>query len=227
MNQPMGPFAQPVRWMLQPQIALVVSVSDPQGKGRVQVKFPALDAEGAAPVWAQVAVPFAGDKYGAFFIPDVGTEVLVMFVGGDPAWPVVVGNLWNGKTALPETIGASVDRWTLTGKAGTRIAIVEDKPGKERVEIETPKVQKATLTDEGGGAITLTQGGNSITMKPSGITVTAAAKVTVTAPQVTVSSGIVKVEAAITEFTGMVKCPTIIATMVVGSAYTPGAGNVW
>ena len=226
MNQ-MGPFAKPSHWMVQPMLGIVVSVNDPQGKGRVQVRLPALDPEGDAAVWARVAVQFAGDKYGAFFIPNVDTEVLVVFIGGDPAWPIVVGNLWNGKTDLPESIGSSVDRWTLTGKAGTRIAIVEENPGQEKVEIETPNGQKATLTDEAGGQIKLQQGGNSITLKPSGITVTASAKVTVNAPQVQVTAGMVKVDTAFAEFTGMLKCQTLLTTTVISSVYTPGAGNVW
>jgi hypothetical protein len=28
-------------------------------------------------------------------------------------------------------------------------------------------------------------------------------------------------------FSGIVQCDTIIATTVVGTTYTPGAGNVW
>jgi hypothetical protein len=44
--------------------------------------------------------------------------------------------------------------------------------------------------------------------------------VNVTAPQVSVS-------AAMSTFSGIVQCDTIIATTVVGTTYTPGAGNVW
>lgn len=39
--------------------------------------------------------------------------------------------------------------------------------------------------------------------------------------------GMVSLEAAIAKCSGTVQCDTIIANSVVGSSYTPGAGNVW
>jgi hypothetical protein len=35
------------------------------------------------------------------------------------------------------------------------------------------------------------------------------------------------VSAAMAKFAGTIQCDTIIAKNVVGSSYTPGAGNVW
>jgi hypothetical protein len=35
------------------------------------------------------------------------------------------------------------------------------------------------------------------------------------------------VDAAMATFSGVVQCQTLIATTVVGTSYTPGAGNVW
>jgi hypothetical protein len=37
----------------------------------------------------------------------------------------------------------------------------------------------------------------------------------------------VTVDAAMAKFSGVVKCEVLIATSVVGTSYTPGAGNVW
>jgi hypothetical protein len=37
----------------------------------------------------------------------------------------------------------------------------------------------------------------------------------------------VTVDAAMAKFSGVVKCETLIATTVVSSVYTPGAGNIW
>jgi uncharacterized protein involved in type VI secretion and phage assembly len=225
---PGHPFATPIAWWAGAQVAKVVSVQDPQSLSRVQVQLLGPDADNDAPVWARVVVPFAGDNYGAFLIPDVDEEVLVIFVAGDPRNPVVVGSLWNGGTSIPETIGGSnVDRWTLTGKNGTRIAIVEESSGQEKVEIETPAGVKATLTDESGGKIKLEAAGNTVTMDTQGVSVQAASKVKVSASQVEVSAGMVKVDAGMSKFSGVVKCDTLIATTVVGSTYTPGAGNVW
>src|SRR5207248_307158 len=78
---------------------------DPDSLSRVQVQLLGPDADNEAPIWARVAVPFAGDNYGAFLIPDVEQEVLVLLVAGDARSAVVMGALWNGATGIPETIG--------------------------------------------------------------------------------------------------------------------------
>jgi phage gp45-like len=92
---------------------------------------------------------------------------------------------------------------------------------------ETPAGVKGTLTDEAGGKIKLEAAGNIVTMETSGVTIQASAKVTVQASQVEVSAGMVTVNAGMSKFSGVVQCDTLIATTVVSSMYTPGAGNIW
>lgn len=223
-----GRYSVAESWRAGVHLALVVSVDDPLSLGRVQVKLPAIDPEGDAPIWARVAVPFAGDNYGAFFIPDVDTEVLIAFTAGDVGAPVVIGNLWNGKAAVPEQIGTEVDRWTLTGKAGTRIAIVESGTGQEMVEIETPTGVKATITDSGGGEITLKTSTEKVKLSPAGIKVTSASTVEVNAAaMVNVVAPFVQVDSPFTYVKGLLYCETLITNSVISPSYTPGAGNVW
>lgn len=54
---------------------------------------PASDASGT---WVRVAEQAAGANWGSNFIPRVGQEVLVGFMGGDIDRPVVLGALYNG-----------------------------------------------------------------------------------------------------------------------------------
>jgi uncharacterized protein involved in type VI secretion and phage assembly len=215
-------------------LATVVNVKDPSNLNQIQIR--AYNVDGAtdqdAPVWARVAVPFAGNNRGAFFIPDVGDEVLAVYLSGDARFPVVVGGMWNGRDSAPDAIGGSgdsVDRWTITGKAGTKIAIVEDSTGPT-ISFTTPGRLSGTLTDSGGGSIELTNAEQtSVKIDSSGVTVnaptaavqvTAASSVSVTAPTLTV-------DAAMATFSGVIQCQTMIATSVIGTTYTPGAGNVW
>lgn len=222
-----GRYAVADFWRMGVHIGLVTSVQDPESKGRVEITIPAIDPLGEAKIWARVAVPFAGNNYGAYFIPDVDTEVLVAFTAGDAGWPVVIGNLWNGATEPPESINSAVDRWTLTGKAGTRIAIVEESGGQEKVEITTPNAATVTISEQSGGEITLEAAGNTVKMSTSGVTVQSSATVEVTASKVNVSAGLVSVDSGMSKFSGVVKCDTLIANSVVSTSYTPGAGNVW
>jgi uncharacterized protein involved in type VI secretion and phage assembly len=210
-------------------LAQVVSVSDPLGLNRVQIRLIAYDGIDAqdAPQWARVVAPFAGDDRGTFFLPDVGDEVLVVFLQGDPAYPLVIGGLWSGSNAAPAQIGAqgnTVKR--IRSKNGIQVTL-EDVQGQEALKLETPGGQSLMLKDGPGAILAEDANGNSVKLETSGITIQAAAKVTINAATVEVSAGMVKVDAAMSNFSGVVKCDTLIATAVVSSSYTPGAGNIW
>lgn len=227
-----SPFDIPVEALNSTCLAEVVSVQDPDNLSRVQVRlfnFDGVDDQDAA-IWARVAVPVAGNNRGTFMLPDVGDEVLVSFINHDPRLPVVVGGLWNGEAAPPETLGGSgdsIDRWTIVGKAGTRIAIVEESGGQAKIAFQTPGGVTGELTDSGGGKIEFKAAGATIKVDSSGVSVQTGSKVKVEASQVEVSAGMVKVDAAMSKFSGIVKCDVLQATTVIASTYTPGAGNIW
>jgi phage baseplate assembly protein gpV len=209
-------------------LAEVVSVQDPENLGRVQVR--SLHADGVTdhdgPIWARVAVPYAGNNRGAFFLPDVGDEVLINFLQGDSRFPIVIGGLWNGSDSPPETLGGDrVDRWTLVGTAGTRIAIVEESDAT--ISFTTPGGVSGELKDTGGGTIEFVAAGTTITVDSSGVSIQTPSKVSVSASQVEVSAGQVSVSAAVSTFSGIVTCDVLQATTVIASTYTPGAGNIW
>jgi uncharacterized protein involved in type VI secretion and phage assembly len=213
-------------------LAKVVSVQDPDKRNRVQVKLLSFDGVGQqdGPVWARVAVPFAGSKRGAFMMPDVGDEVLVNYINGDSRFPVIVGGLWNGADAAPETLGGggdAVDRWTIVGKKGTRIAIEEEASGQPTIKLTTPGKVSTEITDSGGGKVEIKAGGCTIKIDPNGVSIQTGAKVQVQASQMDVTAGQVNVNAAMSKFSGMVKCDVLQATTVIGTTYTPGVGNVW
>jgi uncharacterized protein involved in type VI secretion and phage assembly len=213
-------------------LAEVTSVDDPDNRTRVQVRLLSFDGVGDhdAPIWARVAVPFAGNNRGAFMLPDVGDEVLITFVNSDVRFPIVIGGLWNGNASAPETLGGSgdsVDRWTIVGKAGSRIAIVEENQGEATISFKTPGGVSGELTDKSGGKIEFKAAGTTVTIDTGGVSVQTPSKVKVQASQVEVTAGMVKVDAAMSKFSGIVKCDVLQATTVVSTTYTPGAGNVW
>jgi uncharacterized protein involved in type VI secretion and phage assembly len=214
-------------------LAQVLNVQDPANLNRVQVVV--LNVNGgpdqSGPVWARVAVPFAGNKRGAFFIPDVGDEVLVVYLSADSRFPVVVGSMWNGADKAPDAFGGSgtsVDRWTITGKAGTKIAIIEDSTGPT-IQFTTPGGLTGTMSDRTESiefhdamntSVKIDSSGVTINAPTAQVQVTAAASMSVTAPQMSVN-------AAMATFSGIVNCQVLQATTVVATTYTPGAGNVW
>ncbi|HYV24494.1 MAG TPA: phage baseplate assembly protein V, partial [Pyrinomonadaceae bacterium] len=76
--------------------ALVTDIKDPDGQGRVKISLPwSADTAGAKyEYWARLATLMGGNNRGSWFIPDVNDEVLVVFEGGDPRRPYVIGALW-------------------------------------------------------------------------------------------------------------------------------------
>ncbi|HEV2817337.1 MAG TPA: phage baseplate assembly protein V [Allosphingosinicella sp.] len=209
--------------------ALVTDISDPDGQGRVKLKLPWSPDGGGGQgyeAWARIATLFAGNNRGSWFIPDVGDEVLAAFEHGDPRRPYVLGGLWNGKDRPPESITSRNYKKVIRSRNGVKITL-DDQDGQESLKLETPGGQKLTMKD-GPGAVTIEDSnGNSVKLETSGITVTAAAKVTVNASQVAVSAGMVTVDAGMSKFSGVVQADTVIANSVVSASYTPGAGNIW
>jgi uncharacterized protein involved in type VI secretion and phage assembly len=210
--------------------ALVTDVADPDGQGRVRVSLPwAPDGDGQAyEAWARLATLMAGAGRGSWFVPDPGDEVLVAFEAGDPRRPYVVGALWNGQDAPPETMDGAGENAlkVLRSRNGVKVTL-DDSDGQERLRLETPGGQAVTLKD-GPGAVEIVDGnGNSVKLDTAGVTVQAAAKVTVSAGTVEVSAGMVTVNAGMSRFSGVVQADTVITNAVVSASYTPGAGNIW
>jgi uncharacterized protein involved in type VI secretion and phage assembly len=223
-------FERSLDWMQAAMLAKVTSLDDPDSRNRVQVRLLAHDGVGEqdAPLWARVVSPFAGSDRGAFFFPDVGDEVLVVFVGGDTRHPLIIGGLWNGSASAPASIeSGGTNRYKRIKSKNGVVITIDDQQGSEMLKLETPGGQKVTLKD-GPGAITIEDSnGNSVKLESAGITVTASAKVTVNASQVMVSAGMVNVDAGMSKFSGVVKCDTLITNSVISTSYTPGAGNIW
>ena len=209
--------------------AVVTDLQDPDGQGCVRVRLPWSPDSGGGQgfeAWARMATMFAGNNRGSWFLPDVGDEVLVAFEHGDPRRPYILGGLWNGRDAPPQAIDRQNSRKVIRSRNGVKITL-DDTDGQEVLKLETPGGQQVTLKD-GPGAIAIEDSnGNSVKLESAGITVTAAAKLTVNAPQVAVSAGMVTVDAGMSRFSGVVQCDTMIATTVIGTTYTPGAGNIW
>lgn len=206
---------------LQAPLALgvVTDDADPQSRGRVKVRVAALDVE----VWACVAHPSVGDGYGVALLPKVDEVVVLAFV--TPELPCVLGALGSGSGSAPAESTPAHTRYSITTPAGT-VLLLDDEEGP-RLSVTTPAGNKLELTDAGGGEAKVDVQGTTISVTSSAVEVQASGEVSVTGASVKVSAGSVNVDAGIAQFSGVVKCATLIADAVVGTSYTPGAGNIW
>ena len=209
---------------------LVRDIKDPDGQGRAKVSLPwSPDSAGAAyETWARLSTMMGGSNRGTWFVPDVNDEVLVVFLGGDPRNPCVIGGLWNGQDKPPQSMDGAGRNFIkkIRSRNGVQVTL-DDTDGQEKMVLETPAGQKITLQD-GPGSVTIEDSnGNSVKLETAGITVTASAKVTVNASTAEISAGMLTVNAGMSKFSGVVQADTVITNSVISASYTPGAGNIW
>ena len=219
-------------------------LDDPNNLGRVQVNFDWMD-DAPDGYWARVAAPMAGGDRGCFFMPEVDDEVLVAFDHGDVSHPYVIGYCWSKPDKPP--FGADLEKRGIKTVAGSEL-IFDDNSGASPTITLTTQGGFKLLIDETGEKITISTGrgvsmeledtpaqvqvtlptGNSLTLGPSGLTVSVptgqldvtATTATITAPSVTIDSAAVTVTGVLT-----VAGP-VIAGGIVSPTYTPGAGNL-
>jgi uncharacterized protein involved in type VI secretion and phage assembly len=136
-------------------VGVVTNNQDPDGLGRVKVKFPWLsDAEES--FWARVATPMAGKERGFYFLPEVEDEVLVAFEQGDVRFPYVLGALWNGKDKPPETNDDGKNNARSIKSRSGHVIRLSDEDGKEKIEIIDKSGKNKIEFDAAKNTITVT-----------------------------------------------------------------------
>ncbi len=98
--------------------------------------------------WVPVASAYAGNGFGIYFLPEIGSQVIVAFHLGHPGSPYVIGCLWNQTNVLPpDTAVEKNTAKTILTKGGSRITI-SDEEKKEKITVMTKGGLNLTLDDE-------------------------------------------------------------------------------
>jgi len=173
--------------------------------GRVKVKFywdrsdkddndsPLKDEDRTC--WIRVAQSWAGNQWGAMFIPRVGMEVVVEFLEGNPDRPLIAGVVYNANQKVPYSLPTDKTKSTIktnssTGGNGYNEFRFEDKAGEEEVYFQAQKDYfKKVLHDEkvevtnnrdhtikqGNDSLTVSTGNHSVTVSSGNQSVTVSA----------------------------------------------------
>ncbi|KQM43859.1 type VI secretion system Vgr family protein [Chryseobacterium sp. Leaf201] len=136
----------------EPQIATVISNTDPEGQGRVQVRFDWQTNDTTH--FIRMMSPDAGgtdqvnQNRGYVAIPEVGDQVMVNFVHSHPDRPFVMGGMFHGGVGL----GGGVDNRvkSIQTRSGHRVVFTED--------------ESIVITDKSGNEIHLDTTGSNITI---------------------------------------------------------------
>ncbi|VUD46597.1 Actin cross-linking toxin VgrG1 [Thalassocella blandensis] len=116
--------------------------------GRIKVQF-IWDREGQhnenSSCFLRVMQVWAGNKWGASFIPRIGHEVIVDFLDGDPDRPIVSGTVYNGKNRPPYTskTQSGIKSRSTKGASASNFNELrfDDKFGDEQLYIQAEKNQ--------------------------------------------------------------------------------------
>jgi uncharacterized protein involved in type VI secretion and phage assembly len=125
-------------------IGIVTNNKDPEGLGRIRVKFPWLSDEDESN-WARVTSLMAGKERGIFILPEIDDEVLVVFEQGDINMPYIIGSLWNGKDVPPEINGDGKNNIRMIKSRSGHVIKIDDTDGNEKIEI-VDKTEKNIIT---------------------------------------------------------------------------------
>lgn len=123
---------------------------DEKHKGQIKVEYNLGEQGKNLTGWVPVMTPYGGKEFGSYFLPEVGSEVVIGFVMGDRNCPIVLGNIWSDKTPPPKEapVKENTNKQLVT-KGGIKILASEEK-GKEELVIQLLDQLSISLNAEKG-----------------------------------------------------------------------------
>lgn len=161
------------------QVATVKQLaSDPQSLYRILITLPT-NAETQNGVWARYANFYGTAGAGLGFLPEVGDEVLVGFIENDPRYPVILGSLYSSTKQSPNQ-ATDENNYIKMLSTKTQLKIQFDDENKI-ITIQTPGGNSITFSDQAKSIEITDQNSNSIKMTSSGIALSSAKDITISA----------------------------------------------
>src|SRR5215510_12631558 len=119
--------------------AFVSDNADPEYRGRLRLRIPAVLGENVVSGWALPCAPYGGSNgQGFFFIPENNAGVWVEFEAGLLDYPVWVGTFWakpGGSTEVPPPGGKQKPPTSKLIKTLQHSIELADESGKEMIKI--------------------------------------------------------------------------------------------
>ena len=151
--------------------------ADPSNEYRIQVELPLYDKNNQL-IWARLAQGWASEGFGLFHVPEVGDEVVLGFLGGDPAHAIVLGSLYSSKRKPAYEITEENTIRAVTTRSGIVIELDEEN---KVVTVKTPAGNSIELNDK-DKAMRLTDANqNKIEMGSGGVVIESASSLTINA----------------------------------------------
>jgi Rhs element Vgr protein len=154
---------------------------DPDNAYRIQLNLPLLDPAGDG-VWARLSNFYSTNNAGAFFLPEVGDEVIVGFLNQDPRYPVILGSVYSAKNKPFSELSPNQKNSHKAIGSNSRLRMVFNDEDVI-LTLTTPNKNIVTLDDKNKQISIKDQNGNSIVMSDSGIDMMSPKNINISADQ--------------------------------------------
>ena len=160
------------------QVGVVMKLDeDPSSENKIQVKVPILQAETEG-VWARLASFYGSDGIGAFFVPEIGDEVVLGYFNSDPSHPVVLGSLYSSKRKPPYELTADNFIKAIVTNSELKVEFDDDK---KIITILTPGKNQIVISDDAKSIVLQDQNDNKVELGPDGIVLDSPKDIKITA----------------------------------------------
>lgn len=143
---------------------------DPDSQYRILVSIPLFDQNGAG-VWARLSNFYSTANAGAFFLPEVGDEVVLGFLNEDPRYPVILGSMYSSATLKPYSTLEPNQNNTLKAIVSKSGLFVQFDDENIVLTVNTPDQNMMIFSDKDKQITIQDENNNSIVMSASGITI--------------------------------------------------------
>ena len=148
------------------QIGVVKKLdADPEGQYKIQVSVPVLQSETDG-VWARLASFYGSNGLGAFFVPEIGDEVVLGYFNNDPSYPVVLGSLYSSNRKPPYELTADNFIKAIVTRSKLKLEFDDEK---KIITLITPGNNKIVISDDQKSILLQDQNSNKIELNASGI----------------------------------------------------------
>ncbi len=143
---------------------------DPDSQYRILVDVPLFDPNGEG-IWARLSNFYSTSGAGAFFLPEVGDEVVLGFLNEDPRYPIILGSMYSSSKIKPyEGLDPNEKNSIKAIVSKSGISVEFDDENKV-LTIQTPNKNTVILSDKDKQISLKDENENSIVLSSDGITI--------------------------------------------------------
>lgn len=163
---------------------------DPESQYRILVDIPMIDSNGEG-VWARLSNFYSTSGAGAFFLPEVGDEVILGFLSDDPRYPIILGSLYSSSKISPfkgldpnekNKLKAIVSKSGIYIQFDDEDKVLTVTTPEKNIMVYSDKDKKISIDDQNGNSFLMSESG--ITMKsPKDINIEADQKINIKGTQ--------------------------------------------